>query len=89
MPNYVQIIDGEIKQVAVGFDSPPFPSAIEAPDYVAENPAKWEYINGEFIEKHSGPELKLQPQPQLPPSSLEQRIADLETAVAAILGGGV
>jgi hypothetical protein len=83
MPNYVQIIDGKIEQVAVGFESPPFPNAVEAPDYVAENPAKWEYIDGEFVEKTLPvpPEPEQQPQPP----SLEDRLKAVEDALLSML----
>lgn len=55
------------------------PVQIEGPLPVGINGGWWRFKNGQPVEY---PELK-------PETELEQRIADLEAAIAAILGGAV
>lgn len=81
MPNWVQIINGEITQRAVGFTEPPFEDAIEAPVEAITDPDDWKYLDGTWT-------FDPIPKPESPVAmpTAEERIAALEAAMPAIMG---
>lgn len=50
MKIYCRIENQEIKEIAIGYNIPPFDGIIvEAPPKVLRNPEAWRYVDGEFV----------------------------------------
>lgn len=88
-----RIVDQEIKETAIGYDTPPFEGLIvEAPSEVLKNPKAWRYEDGEWVFYPPTPEPPEPPEPTEP--TIEEillaalmEIQELKLKVAELEGG--
>lgn len=80
---YCQVIDGVIKQIADGFNEPPFENAVLVDDNVPLKPNCWRYVDGEIVYIESISEPEPIPQPPTEQEILWQTITDLQIDLMA------